>query len=379
MLAESELINELAREFDLPVISQVSHIRFFRTQAGMYYSDFFINQYIALGWDQISADLIFDDQLSNDQKKAVISEWYPQEKRPGLILSQMRAFYCNMQLGDLVVIPDAGAQRVAIGILGDFVAHIHRENITEDYEKCEYRHKRSVKWLKQVDLRTDVYLFKIMRGQQTISDITMYAELVYRNLHPCYVAQDGLHLMLHKMSSADYRIKSNIDLQISVLEINRLLGQHYNCQDECEKIIIKTAVGSPGFIEIILPYIPVSVFTAIFVYRGIIGKVKGSDCAENTGLMAIITKGNELINDHIARQRTAAEIRQIEANTNKTMAETAQIQALTRKTLAEAAAIEAENERDRATAIAIAEKMKILNVAAKESGISFDKQLDEAG
>ena len=80
------------------------------------------------------------------------------------------------------------------------------------------------KWLKQIDLWTDVYLLRVLRAQQTISDITEYAEMIYRNLHPCYVSENALHLTLVKKTESDYRAKDNIDLQTSILAIHSLVS-----------------------------------------------------------------------------------------------------------------------------------------------------------
>lgn len=374
---DSKLIIELAKEFGFPVVGDGSHIWFFRTQSGIYYYDFYVNHYIALGWDLIPVSMVNDMKKSYEAKREEISDLYPEEKRPGLILGQMDTFYNKMQTGDLIAIPAMGGKRIAIGILGDITSDIKHKYSSDEYEQCEYKHKRSVKWVKQIDLWTDVYFFRVLRAQQTISDITEYAEMVYRNLHPCYISENGLHLTLQKTTEAEFRIKNNIDLQSSILQINRTLTEYYGTEDVCEKITIKTAVGSPGFIEIILPYVPVSVMTGIFVYRGIVGKTKSSDGEENTGIMAILSKGNELLNDHSDRKKTAAEIKQIEANTAKTQAEIALVGAQVRKTNAEAESIEIENQKEHTAVAGIAESTRILKAAITQSGIGFDKKLDE--
>lgn len=111
----------LASEFNYPIIEETTHVWFFRTQSGTYYPDFYINQYIALGWNLVSVSLITDKKENQAAKKSKISELYPEEQRPGLILGQMETFYLKMQPNDLVVIPDMGGQRIAVGILGDVV------------------------------------------------------------------------------------------------------------------------------------------------------------------------------------------------------------------------------------------------------------------
>ena len=69
MQLESNGVKEIAKGFGLPVIGDGSHIWFFRTQSGIFYYDFYINHYIALGWDLIPAPLVSNDKRSYDDKK----------------------------------------------------------------------------------------------------------------------------------------------------------------------------------------------------------------------------------------------------------------------------------------------------------------------
>jgi len=359
------------------MIEKQSRVWFFRTQSGKYYLDFRINQYIALGWNLVPVSLILDSKEKQAVKRNQVSKLYPEEQRPGLILGQMETFYRKMQRNDLVVIPDMGGQRIAVGVLGDVVTTIERkpQDNESKYEICEHIHKRSVKWLKEIESWSDVYLFKTLRAQQTISDITAYADMVYRNLHPCYIADDGLHLTLLKRTTSEYLVRDNISLQFAILQISSTLSKYYKVQDESDKIVIKTAVGSPGFIEIILPYVPMSVLTAVFVFRSVFGKVTSKDGKTSTGIMAILTKGNELLNDHSNRKKLAAETEQIKADTQRTLAEVAYTQALTRKATAEAASIELENQK---AFEALSEHTEKLKEATSQSGITLSQQLDNA-
>lgn len=360
------LMNSLASEFALPIVGDNSRIWFFRTQSGLYYFDFYINQYIALGWDLISASFVKDSSQSAATKKELISDLYPEEKRPGLIWGQMDTFYNKMQIGELVVIPSSGGRRIAVGILGDIISEVKRKYLEDDeYEECGYTHKRAVKWLKQIDLWTDVYLSKVLRAQQTISDITEYSEMIYRNLHPCYISDEGIHITLQKTSDSEYKIRDSINLQSSVVKMYSALATYYDQPDLSDKIIIKTAVGSPGFIEMIFPYGPFSVLTVVLLYRGIIGGIKNKSGESATGIMAILTKGNELLNDHSTRKKTAAETKRIEAETRKINAE------------AEALEIKNADEKQRLAISDIASCSETIAKVTKNNGITFEKQLGE--
>lgn len=262
----------------IPEISNERQIWLIRTNGGLYYNDFTTNKYVALGWDAVSVDLLLNSSISNDAKKEKINELYPDEKRPGLIFSQLYNFHCVMNNGDLVLIPSEGTKFIRVGVLGETVEEVsHINNSNEEYAVCSYTHKRKVKWFSEIDVSRDIYLSKIMKVQQTISNITKYADYIYRNIYSCYIVDDFIHLSLQKTSSSDLEMKSNVELQASILEIVDIFYELYGEDESYKKITIKTAVGSPGFIEVILNYAVPTTFSVIFIVNTILGKLKDSD------------------------------------------------------------------------------------------------------
>lgn len=313
------LSNEIAKLFNIAVIDKTQKIWFFRTNGGAYYHDYCINNFIGLGWDKIDKQLILSDRAP-EIKKEIIEDIYPDEKRPGLILGQMNTFYNKMHLGDLVLIPSEGGKEVSIGVVGDLIDEIHHlENETE-YPKCEYIHKRRVNWIKKVDLYQDVYLFRALRGQQTISDITDCAGLVLRNLYPVYISYNSLHLTLKKTSEADYSLHTNVSLCSSIIAISEEISRIYNGENFENSLKIKTAMGSPGFIEIIADLIPEATIAIGVIFNYVIGKIKSDGSA--SGLLGVFGSVNSLINDRANRKKTEAETERIKAETEKIKVET---------------------------------------------------------
>ena len=107
--------------------------------------------------------------------------------------------------------------------------------------------------------------------------------------------------------------------------------------------------------------------------------------------MAIISKANELLNDHVQRKKVQAEIKQIEADTQKSRAEAELIAANTRKTHVEAESIyvatqislkenglvnQLENN-DQFVVTEVATCCEELKDAADRSGIRVDKRLEK--
>lgn len=329
------LVERIATEFNIPIVDDEHSVWFFRTKAGEYYEDFRENKYIALGWDLLSPDVVLNKNGNRDTRRKIIEEIYPEEKRPGLILSQMEVFFQKMKPGDLIVIPSEGGKEISIGKAGELQSNAQPISvISGDYVKCEYTHRRTVEWIKTVDISHDIYLFKALRAQQTISELSDSGSLVFRNLFPVYVTDDGIHITIHKDTDNDLNLARNIDLQYNLLKIVDCISDLYGKSSYRDQVNVKTAVGSPGFIEIILPYVPISTIAVILIVKTAIGKEKDKD-GTITGILAIISKINELINDHFNRKKTVAEAHLLDAEAEKTKAEA-------EKTRAEAALVMAQ-------------------------------------
>jgi hypothetical protein len=316
-----DLLTTIANEFEIPIIGKNQKVWFFRTKAGRFYYDFKINEFIGIGWDLISPDFIRNTAINKDGKKEKIELLYPDEKRPGLILGQMDTFYHCMKVDDLVVIPSSGGKSIAIGKLGDFVENVEHKVGEEEYDQCNFLHKRKVKWIKEVDSWQDIYLFKALRAQQTISDITEDSKLLLRNLYPVYISEDAVHITLQKATNADLNMASYVDFQAGILDIAEATSKLYGTKSFRKDIRIKTAVGSPGFIETIFPNSPIAGIAAVFVLTIFTGVQKASDGSFSTGVMAIVAKVNDLINDHTNRKQIQASIAKTEAETQLILAQ----------------------------------------------------------
>lgn len=339
------LLVQLANELQIPIISNTQKVWFLRTKAGQYYTDFQVNGFVALGWDLIPLEFVNDIKISQEEKKSKIIELYPDEKRPGLILGQMDTFYNKMSSGDLIVIPSTGGKEIAIGELGDLVDEIAHKTLSEPYNTCTFTHKRVVKWLKEVHSWQDIYLFKALRAQQTISDVTEDAKLIRRNLFPVYISDDAVHCTFQKPTNNDLNMVDNINFQSGLLEVLSTTTTLYGSESLTDDIVIKTAVGSPGFFELILPRLPVSVISIALLIPCIAGKVQSTDGKTiASGVSAVITTVNTLLNDRQARKKVSAEIKQIEATANLTNAQAETERANADKIKAETTKILAETQ-----------------------------------
>lgn len=163
-------------------------------------------------------------------------------------------------------------------------------------------------------------------------------------------------------------------------------------KDEFKKdVTIKTAVGSPWFLELIIPAIPISLIATVFLINYAIGKEK-TENGSVTGVLALVTKFNELVNDYHNRKKTDAETYLIQMQAEKTKAEADLIKAQakeinvrvdqTKITQSGKTTMQIEEENEKIAMISVNDarvlaarisdcSKKIINATSK-SGIAFD-------
>ena len=327
MVYTQEKLQAIAQLCGIPTIERSQRVWIVRTESGSYYRDFTLNGYVALGWDKIPRSKIDNEQRIKEEVIGFIEKMYPEEKRPGLIYSQLVTFICKMQKGDCIVIPSTGSSHVYIGILGDLfeVNAEPQEMFEEDYSRCMYRLRRHVKWHKEAAVREDIYLTKVLRSHQTISDISEHADLIYRNMYEFYFIDGTLSLTLRKKSDnsvafedeyALYRILSD-----TVEIVNTTLGH-------TEKLHItkRTAMSSPGFFEMVISFVSnpsaLIVFAILFLVIG--GKVKTGEGIEAKGIASILQGISNLANDKTDRELKRAQVKKLEAETHQIQVQTQQ-------------------------------------------------------
>lgn len=245
-----EELKTVARMLEIPTLPDEQRTWIVRTKGGSYYEDFSRNDFIALGWNKIPLSWIVNANRPKEDVIEDIKDEYPDEKRPGLIYGQLVDFVRVMSSGDYVVIPSRSSAFVNIGIVGELYEEepVPQELFVEDYEQCSFRLRRKVRWLREVSSSEDVYLSKMLRAQQTISDISKYANLIYRNLYDFYFIDGTLSLTIRKTTDDPVDF---LDITILQGQIASIIQSFREIFEEDFLIEQKAAMSSPGFIELI--------------------------------------------------------------------------------------------------------------------------------
>ncbi|KAF1339425.1 hypothetical protein ABP1_4180 [Bacillus subtilis] len=111
-------LEELIEEYEIPVVQIDDKRKYWlvRTQSGEYYEQFYFENFISVGWDEFN-DI---EKFKTADKSVIIKEIekaYPENKKPGLIYSQIKRFLFELSPGDVVMIPSPNSTRISFGII----------------------------------------------------------------------------------------------------------------------------------------------------------------------------------------------------------------------------------------------------------------------
>lgn len=257
-----------------------------RTNSGNNYNDFVLHDYIAIGWDYITLNMV--KTKSNDDIKEIIEfhlkskknniheiddetdedddiedenskeELTKENRRITAISNKITRFVNDIKIDDVVLIPSKNAENISIGIVDSDVyednTYIERyltENPDTDISLCSYSKRRKVKWIDHTTRSTiDIYLIKLFSAHQAIFSANEYAPYINRMIYPIYIQDGKVHATIHAGHPKGVSLKDMTDfvnfLNSSLQTISETFGQDIDTSN----IDLKINIHSPGLIEI---------------------------------------------------------------------------------------------------------------------------------
>lgn len=187
----------------LNAISAISSQRKYwmvRTMAGAYYADFIRNNYIAIGYNEISLQQLNNLPQSNKQAKdalkALYEDAYPENRSSGHPVSQLLRFAREVRIGDIVIIPSESAMHVAIGVITSEMYEV--EELDPDVDnRCQFKKRMRVDWKsfsRRKKLSPSLQMMFVSR--HPISDVTSYAPYIDSQICDCYLKDEEMNLVL---------------------------------------------------------------------------------------------------------------------------------------------------------------------------------------
>lgn len=158
----------------------------------------------------------------------------------GRLAKQITAMAYFIKRGDIVLIPDHGANRIKIGkVVDDGLL------IDNDYNK-RFSYARKVDWLMEINKkRLDPCLYKALGAHQAICDITKYSEYIERNYNSFFNINEKFHYVL-AVNAENISAWKLSNMVYEILNSVKSISEENNLGINVEDINFTINVNSPG-------------------------------------------------------------------------------------------------------------------------------------
>lgn len=273
---------------DLPHLDSNSNYWLVRANGGDYFTDFNLNSYIGIGWNEITLDDIQESNNSNEQLKAIILDKYPHivsntefsedlldeddsdkeldmpiykvghltTRQLSSTVGQLLRFTNDMNINDFVVVPSENSEQFIVGKITSTPFEETKKHLdTLASESGNYKHSSFLKrikvnWLGRFSREdADTALYKMIYSQHAISNIDSYSPYINRAIFDAYVLDgDELHLTYHVTQ------ETNIEAKL----LGQFIYQYsemYELLSESNDLKIKVNIQSKGPAESTAKYL----------------------------------------------------------------------------------------------------------------------------
>ncbi|HCL4549767.1 hypothetical protein EXM36_02785 [Clostridium botulinum] len=260
MLELSQQDLKYLNEMKVPVLKKNINYWLVRTNGGIYFNDFHLNNYVAIGWDEIKDsnlmveerrdDLI--DKLKKEHKYDGNDEQEDNKKISySLIATQLIRFCSEMKKGDIVIIPSENSKYIALGEIEDEQIYIEELDLEElEKTECPYIKRRKIKWIMyQKKKEVDIYLYRLLNSHHAITDANDYSTFIDRTLYPFYIKENKAHFTLKVKQTRNISAMNIITFMSDALKIIDEFNEKSKSSLNKENIDLRINVNSPGPIE----------------------------------------------------------------------------------------------------------------------------------
>lgn len=274
-------LNDIAKR--LPHLESFSDYWLFRANGGEFFTDFRLNNYVGISWNEVSLEDISKCNNSVDELKRLlysldkdnknnnseisnqneeldlfkllegvdspaISDTIP--RKIGNAASQLLRFVNDIKVNDTVIVPSKNSETLLVGkVTGKpyEVKDIESINLLDSdlsYKHSEYVKRIPVKWIGSFQRNeADANLYKLIYSQHTINNANDYKDIINRALFDAYILDDSeLHLTYHVNRESEIPLKA-------LGQFVSYYSELYETLADDSSMKIKINVQSPGPVE----------------------------------------------------------------------------------------------------------------------------------
>lgn len=204
------------KEFNIPIVSDKIHFWMIRSKGGIFYTDFILNRYVAVGWNYINKDT----DLKNEKLKEILPEKqkFVNPRSATRAINKSKMFINDINVNDIVLLPNKGMSKITIALLGEyyednsktiddeniFMNNIETGKVYEEIPKCPYIKRRKIYVLRTVEANEiNYHLYNTLRNYNGIDDIDEYAEEILGLIYDIYLYNGKVHIPLEVKQEND--------------------------------------------------------------------------------------------------------------------------------------------------------------------------------
>ncbi len=239
---------------DVEVLPENNNYWFVRTNGGAYFETFFKNNFIGIGWNEISLAEITLPKLEDATKRKIakiegIPENDPNAKKTITTIFNKLKNFKNLKKGDIIIIPNLKSQKFAFGIVADNTVYIEKKTLD-----CNFEKRRAIKWIKTKDLRAmDSYIYKLRVPRQAITNVNRFSDSIDSDINTLFVKNNESHFVIEVSKVGDVNLTALTDLLINTKIKIQDLNQKLGLGEDLDQISVKLNLQSPGKIEFKMP------------------------------------------------------------------------------------------------------------------------------
>lgn len=277
-MGESNAENKFEQFLDsiiegIPSIDSNKDYWLVRANSGEFYRDFQLNDYIGIGWNEISLNDIENAGGNPQIMKRTLKDKLNvkkdiSENQFGIWSGQLLRFYNNIKIDDFVVVPSTNSSHFIVGKVIGPSFELSQEELeaiepSRSYKSSDFMKRFPVEWIGDFSRsEADSALYKLIYSQQTLTKINEYKPFINRALFKCYIDDGKLHLT--------YKVRNPND--VSSRDLGRfiyLYGDLNYLLDSDNEVDVKVNVQSPGDVELIAPVVQYAIAAFILSAGGI--------------------------------------------------------------------------------------------------------------
>ena len=245
----NEELKYILNAFDIKILPSNPNYWLIRTESGSFYDIFKKNNYVSIGFDKINIDDI--ENLDDKEIKEKISILYPDYKKPGLVLGQLKNFLYKIENGDIIIIPSKKSRSLCVGQAVSNPYQIKEEIKNKEIKDdiLTYKKRIEIKWIAEIKRNAfDVYIYKLLTSHHGIVSANEYKSFINRMIFPIYYQNGNIHMCFYINKNDNISLNDTFNFYSIIKEAIDIYNATTNSSIK-GNISVKSTVNSPGVIE----------------------------------------------------------------------------------------------------------------------------------